>query len=114
MRVSWGSRFLAAVSLSVLTVSIASGQQATSLEDSKRKVKYRVNPQYSELARRMSLTGRVKIELVIAPDGHVKSSRAIGGHPLLVQCCLDVVKDWKFEPGPEETTQIIEFEFSKQ
>jgi len=59
----------------------------------------------------MGLTGKVKIEIVIAPDGHVKSSRAIGGHPVLVQSCLDAVRDWKFESGPEETTQVLEFEF---
>jgi hypothetical protein len=33
---------------------------------------------------------------------------------LLVQSCLDVVKDWRFEEGKEETTQIIEFEFKQQ
>jgi len=62
----------------------------------------------------MNLSGKVKIELVIAPDGHVKTARAVGGHPLLVQSCLDVVKDWKFEAAPEETTQIVEFEFKNQ
>jgi len=51
---------------------------------------------------------------VVAPDGHVKSSRPIGGHPVLVQSCLDAVKDWKFEAAPEETTQIIEFDFKTQ
>lgn len=85
-----------------------------SVEEGKRKIKSKVNPQYSDLARRMNLSGKVKIELVIAPDGHVKTARAIGGHPLLVQSCLDVVKDWKFDSAPEETTQIIEFEFKPQ
>jgi len=83
----------------------------TSVDDSKRKIKFKVNPQYSEIARKMSLSGKVRIELVIAPDGHVKSSRAIGGHPLLVQSCLEAVRDWKFEAAPEETTQIVEFAF---
>jgi TonB family protein len=59
----------------------------------------------------MNVAGKVKIEVVIAPDGHVKSARAIGGHPLLVQACQDAVKEWKFVPGPEESTQVIEFEF---
>jgi hypothetical protein len=31
----------------------------------------------------------------------------------LVQSCLDSVKDWRFEASPEETTQIIEFEFKQ-
>jgi TonB family protein len=108
----WGKRLLAAVAVAFLIAGVASGQ-TSSIEDSKRKIKFKTNPQYSDLARRMSLSGKVKIELVIAPDGHVKSSRAVGGHPLLVQSCIDAVKDWKFEPAPEETTQIIEFEFKQ-
>jgi len=108
----WGKRLLTAVAMAFLIAGMASGQ-TSSIEDSKRKIKFKTNPQYSDLARRMSLSGKVKIELVIAPDGHVKSSRAVGGHPLLVQSCIDAVKDWKFEPAPEETTQIIEFEFKQ-
>lgn len=110
MGTSWGQRILAAAGVIFLAAGLTSAQQ-WSVEDSKRKVKYRTNPQYSDLARRMSLSGKVKIELVIAPDGHVKTARAVGGHPLLVQSCLDAVKDWKFETAPDETTQIVEFEF---
>jgi TonB family protein len=113
MGVKWGSRVLAVVTLSILAGSLVSGHQTTSVEDSKRKIKFKTNPQYSELARSMRLSGKVKIELVIAPDGHVKSSRAVGGHPLLVQSCQEAVKDWRFEPGPEETTQIVEFDFKQ-
>ena len=50
--------------------------------------------------------------VIIAPDGHVKSTRAIGGHPLLVQTCTDAVKEWKFFPAPEESTQVVEFDFN--
>ena len=60
----------------------------------------------------MSVSGKVKIEVIIAPDGHVKSTRAIGGHPLLVQTCTDAVKEWKFFPAPEESTQVVEFDFT--
>jgi outer membrane biosynthesis protein TonB len=49
--------------------------------------------------------------VVIHPDGHVKNTRVVGGHPLLVQACQDAVKEWKFVPAPEETTMVIEFEF---
>jgi hypothetical protein len=30
---------------------------------------------------------------------------------LLVQACQDAVKEWKFVSAPEETTQIVEFDF---
>jgi TonB family protein len=91
---------------------MVSAQQSVG-EEGKRKIKSKVTPQFSDLARRMNLSGKVKVELVIAPDGHVKSSRALGGHPLLVQSCLDAVRGWRFESAPEETTQVIEFEFKQ-
>jgi TonB family protein len=59
----------------------------------------------------MHIGGKVKLEVTIAPDGHVKDAKAVGGHPLLIQACLEVVYAWKFEPAPAETTQIVEFEF---
>ena len=85
--------------------------QSGSTDESKRKVKTKVTPTYPDLAKRMNVTGKVKIEVVISPEGRVKSTRVIGGHPLLVQACQDAVKDWKFVPATEETTQITECEF---
>jgi TonB family protein len=113
IRFSWGKRLAAAAATAALAITMVSAQQATSGDEGKRKVKSRVNPQYSDLARRMNLSGKVKVEVVIAPDGRVKNARAIGGHPVLVQSTLDAVKDWRFESAPEETTQIIEFEFKQ-
>jgi TonB family protein len=86
--------------------------QSGSTEDSKRKVRTKVAPTYPELAKRMNVVGKVKIEVIITSDGRVKSTRALGGHPLLVQACLDAVKEWKFAPAPEESTQIVEFDFN--
>jgi TonB family protein len=85
--------------------------QSGSTDESKRKVKTRTAPVYPELAKRMNVGGKVKIEVVITPDGRVKSTRVVGGHPLLVQACQDAVKEWKFVAAPEETTQVVEFEF---
>jgi TonB family protein len=86
--------------------------QSSGSEDSKRKVKSKVAPTYPELAKRMNVAGKVKIEVIITPEGRVKSTRAVGGHPLLVQACVDAVKEWKFVVAPEETTQVVEFEFT--
>lgn len=111
MRLSKGTRLaLAAAALFMLWGASGRGQSGTT-DESKRKVKTKVAPVYPELARRMNVAGKVKIEVVISPDGHVKTTRVVGGHPLLVQACQDAVKEWKFAPAPEETTQIVEFEF---
>lgn len=109
-RFTWGRKFLSAAAASAFVVALASAQTPT-VEEGKRKVKVKANPIVPDFARRMNIIGKVKIEVVIAPDGHVKTAHAIGGNPVLVQSCLDTVKDWKFDAAPEETTQIIEFEF---
>src|SRR5437879_3250729 len=85
--------------------------QTGTTDESRHKVKTKTAPAYPELAKRMNVAGKVKIEVVITPDGRVKSTRVVGGHPLLVQACQDAVKEWKFVPAPEETTQVVEFEF---
>lgn len=84
----------------------------SSSDEGQRKIKTKVAPAYPELAKRMRVSGKVKIEVIITPDGRVKSTRALGGHPLLVQSCIDAVKEWKFAAAPEETTQVVEFEFN--
>jgi TonB family protein len=109
---NWTRKILAAAAACLLVLSLAGAQTAN--DEGKRKLKTKSVPTYPELARRMNIAGRVKIEVVIAPDGRVRSARAVGGHPVLVQTCLDAVRDWKYEPAGEETTQIVEFEFKGQ
>jgi TonB family protein len=111
MRSRWTRKVLASAGATLLLGAIGFAQTA-STDEGKRKVKSRVAPAYPELAKRMNVTGKVKIEVIIAPDGHVKSTRAVGGHPLLVQACQDAVKEWKFLPAPEESTQVVEFDFT--
>ena len=107
----WFTRGVATAAIG-LCLGIGSFGQSATTDEGKRKVKSKVSPAYPELAKRMSVSGKVKIEVVITPDGRVKSTRVIGGHPLLVQACQDAVKEWKFVAAPEESTQIVEFEFS--
>lgn len=109
MRSRWTQLAMSVAAVALLT-SGASAQQSNT-DEGKRRTKTKTTPAYPELARRMNVSGKVKIEVIITPDGHVRSSRVIGGHPLLVQACQDSVKEWKFFPAPEETTQIIEFDF---
>jgi TonB family protein len=80
----------------------------------KRKVSHRVVPEFPALARQMNISGKVKLEATVEPDGHVKSTRAVGGSPLLIQAATQALKNWKFEPAPKETTEIIEFDFRDQ
>ncbi|MDP9337749.1 MAG: energy transducer TonB [Acidobacteriota bacterium] len=105
------NKMVLALSAALMFSTIVALAQTASTDEGRRKVKAKIAPAYPELARRMSVAGRVKIEVVITPDGRVRSTRVVGGHPLLVQACQDAVKEWKFFPAAEETTQIVEFEF---
>jgi TonB family protein len=82
--------------------------------DAKRKIRTRVTPEYPALAKQMNVTGKVKIEATVAADGHVVSTKVVGGSPLLVNAALDALKKWRFEPSSKDTTEIVEFEFSPQ
>jgi protein TonB len=68
-------------------------------------------PAYPELARRANVTGTVKLDALIAPDGKVKSIAVVGGNPILVQAALEALRKWKFEPTALETRERIELKF---
>jgi TonB family protein len=59
----------------------------------------------------MNISGTVKIEVVVAPNGTVKDARVVGGHPVLANSALDAAKKWRFEPAAGESTGIIDFKF---
>lgn len=76
-----------------------------------RRAKSKVEPAYPELARRMQISGTVKIEVTVAPNGTVKEARVVGGHPVLANAALDAAKKWRFEPAATESTGVIDFKF---
>ena len=92
----------------------AMAQQESRTDELTRKPKTKVSPVYPELARRMSITGTVRLAVVVAPNGQVKNTKAIGGHPILVNAAMDAMKQWKFEPAPAESTGVVEFRFQPQ
>jgi TonB family protein len=110
------SRRAATALLALLTVTQVFGalpakaQQAQS-DEIVRRAKSKVQPIYPELAHKMNITGTVKIEVVVAPNGTVKDARVVGGHPVLAQAALDAARKWRFDPAPTESTGIIDFKF---
>jgi TonB family protein len=80
------------------------------------KATVRRTPAYPPLARQMRLQGAVSVEVMIAPDGHVESARAVSGHILLVSAAEEAARAWRFEPTmlndtPVRVTGIIVFNF---
>jgi TonB family protein len=83
-----------------------------SSQESKRPMKTKTTPIFPELARRMNVAGSVKVEVVVAPNGSVKSAKALGGHPLLIDAALSAAKSSKYEPSAEETKELITYNFN--
>ena len=89
-------------------------QDEVKTDDLARKPKSKVAPVYPDVARRMNIEGTVKLAVVVSPNGTVKSSKAVGGHPLLVNAALTAMRQWKFETAPSESSGIVEFKFQPQ
>jgi TonB family protein len=85
--------------------------QSSFAQDGSRKVASRVSPTYPELARRLSIRGKVKVVVVVTANGNPKDAKAVGGNPVLVNAALEAVKKWKFEPAQRESTETLEFDF---
>ena len=101
------ARFISSlVGIAVLSTSLIAGGAEVP-----RKAKVKVPPQYPEIAKKMNIAGSVRLEVQITSNGTVKSVRPIGGHPLLVDSAVVAIKQWKYEPG-EENTEIVEFQFN--
>ncbi len=83
-----------------------------SLTETKRKVKTKVMPEYPAIAKQLNLVGKVKIETAVSADGHVISTKVLGGNPVLASSAQDAVKKWRFEPGPKDTIEVVEVDFA--
>jgi len=105
------TRWLAAGLFGLVVGTVASPPPLAFAQELTRKAKTKIAPLYPELARRMAITGTVKVLVVVSPSGTVKSAKAVGGHPLLVDAAMDAVKKWRFEPAADDSTGVVEFKF---
>jgi TonB family protein len=94
----------AMVAMLCFTAANLSGQET-------RKAIAQPSPMYPAMARQFQLSGTVKVQVVIGPDGQIKETKVLGGHPLLAESVLNALKKWKFAPSNAETTQVLEFNF---
>ena len=81
-------------------------------QDAGRKRVKDPKPTYPALARSMNLSGTVRLEATVAPNGMVKSIDVRGGNPLLAQAAQYTVREWKWEKLDHETTEVVEVHFT--
>jgi TonB family protein len=113
-RMEWGHRWPSrCAAFLFLLLSLVLGEVVLG-QDLNRKVIARTAPSYPELAKRMHLSGKVKVEVVIAPEGSVKSAKLVGGSPVFEKSAIEAVKQWRFEAANKETKAVILLEFAEQ
>ncbi|HWJ47993.1 MAG TPA: energy transducer TonB [Candidatus Udaeobacter sp.] len=94
-----------------ISSNLSHAQNTTVSSSAERKISSRVAPVYPELAKKMHIHGTVRMEVIVRPNGSVKSSRVLGGNPVLVESAQDALYKWKFEPTQGETTEIVQLAF---
>jgi TonB family protein len=102
-----GVLFIAAAVFALFLTQSATQTQSPS----ERRVLSKVAPLYPEIAKRHRIKGVVKLEVIVERNGSVKSTKALGGSPLLIEAAIYAVSQWKFEPASKETTEILQIAF---
>jgi TonB family protein len=109
------NRILTAPLLVILSVLVfvpaTFGQQPQT--EGGRKIVRRATPDYPEMAWTLNLSGSVKAEAVVQPNGEVKSVNITGGHPVLVRAAREAIYHWKWAPSTHETRELVEIKFNR-
>jgi TonB family protein len=80
------------------------------------KILYRIDPEFSEEARKNKMQGRVILHVIIGTDGKAHDIQVL--RPLgmgLDEKAVEAVKQWKFEPGRKDGQPVpvqVSFEIS--
>ena len=93
---------VSAVAIFLIATALLSAAQ----EDG-RKLKTRVEPTCPDVARKFNISGTVRLQVTVARSGEVKTIKAIGGHPVLIDSAMSAVREWRYEPSAQETITTV-------
>ena len=104
--------WMALILLGSLVISLPGQTQLDGA--AKRRLVEQTAVVYPVLARSMALQGTVRLEVLVTPDGVVKTVDIKGGHPVLAQAAATTVKQWKWEKSSHESREPVELKFSRE
>lgn len=105
-------KLVTSVAIAIISFSQLQAQSNPEPSSSGRKATTRIAPNYPEFAKRMHIQGTVRVEAVVRPRGSVKSTRGLGGSPVLAEAATNPIDRWKFEPRQNETTELVGLTFA--
>jgi TonB family protein len=105
-----------AVMFGLLVASIPFGSepvaaQAHDHNPADRKVITRVEPDYPDALKRLYIGGVVRVEVLVASNGAVKSTKLLGGSPILGQSTMKAIKQWRYAPAASDEVLTVKLEF---
>ncbi len=98
----------------ILAAPLGSAQNQQPSNESSRRIVRKTVAAYPELARKLNISGAVKVMATVSPDGTVKAVQPVGGSPILLQSAQDAVLKWKFATASAESREVIELKFDAQ
>lgn len=80
-----------------------------SLREFDQTILKNVRPHYPRVARRRGLEGKLKLKILVSPEGKVVSVTPfeIEAHESLVKAALTAAKQWSFRSSPHGNFQVI-------
>jgi TonB family protein len=109
----WISTWISVLGLAVMIAAFPASSPAQQLKATgNRRIVFQSPPAYPPLARKMRLSGTVRLCATVAPGGKVVRVEVLGGNPVLAQSATNAVSMSKWESGPDETKEIVEIKFA--
>ena len=94
----------------VLALAVALTIPARAADE--RAVRSRVAPVYPEIAKRMKITGEVRLEVTVDAEGRATDVKMVSGNHMLSSAAEDAVRKWKFETGAGVSTVGVSLNFA--
>ena len=113
-RVKSGCRLLLTLSQVLISVVFSAMPLVAQTQDQsvkERKLITRLEPEYPETLKRLYIGGVVRVEVLVDPSGVVKSTKLLGGSPILGQSTMKAIKHWRYAPAASNETLTVKVEF---
>ena len=98
------------IQTAALALAVAMAVTAGAADE--RAIKSRVAPVYPELAKRMKISGLVKVEATVDADGKVTAVKTGSGSRALAVAAEDAVSKWRFVAASAASTVDVEVTFT--
>lgn len=89
----------------VRTLAIINGNSA------QRRLLTRIEPEYPETLKRLSIGGTVRLQVTIAAKGNVENVQLLGGNPILAESAMSAVRQWVYSASHSRTTTEVSIPF---